>query len=216
MLFLVVFSLRWVVFWLLCCFLLLSYRSVSHGPYLHVSLESRDPVRYRASEGSSCPLEYQSIRQSVLIRFVYAQSQENQKRYFKAEKMTAATRLILPFQKSFSLISRLCLFMSLAALTSLLTTSGLAWAHPVTFLRVDDVVRPEEGVIDLDWHKQPVPCLACHTASLGHCSMPECQMRRDGEHTGWWPADDDVGYSCGEAGTHLEKKKGTGITVEHN
>lgn len=77
-----------------------------------------------------------------------------------------------------------------AALTSPLTSSGLAWAHPVTFPHVDGVVRPEEGVIDLDWHKQPLPCLACHTASLGHCSMPECQMRKDGEHTGaatcWW------------------------------
>ncbi len=43
------FFLKWVVFWLLCCFLLLSYRSVSAGPYLHVSLENRDPVRCRAS-----------------------------------------------------------------------------------------------------------------------------------------------------------------------
>lgn len=60
-----------------------------------------------------------------------------------------------------------------------------AWLEytPWPFPCVDDVVRPEEGVIDLDWHKQPGPCLACHTASLGHRSTPECQMRRDGDRT---------------------------------
>lgn len=34
------FFLKWVVFWLLCCFFPLSYRSVSCWLYLHVSLEN--------------------------------------------------------------------------------------------------------------------------------------------------------------------------------
>lgn len=89
----------------------------------------------------------------------------------------------------------------------LLGASGLAWVHPVTFLHIDDVVRPEEGVIDLDWHKQPVPCLACHTASLGHCSMPECQMRKGGEHTqGADPLMMMQATVLGEAWTHSDKK----------
>lgn len=127
------------------------------------------------------------------------------KKYFTLKEMTPASHLAFPLQKldnqvflltSQHAVSQGC---SLAALTSLLTSSSLAWVHPVTFVCVDDVVRPEEGVIDLDWHKQPVPCLACHTASLGHCSMPECQMRRDGEDTGWWPAGDDASYSLGQS-----------------
>lgn len=82
-----------------------------------------------------------------------------------------------------------------------------AWL--VTFLSVDDVVHPEEGVIDLDWHKQPVPCLACHTTSLGHCSMPECQMRKSWEHTGWWPAHNHVGHRFGaDWSTFGQKWKG--------
>lgn len=77
--------------------------------------------------------------------------------------MTTASHLTRPLQKVnmkyhfFLLISLLCLFKmalsqgcSLAMLTSLLATSALAWVHPMTFLCVDDVVRPEEGVIDLD------------------------------------------------------------------
>lgn len=148
---------------------------------------------------------------------MHTQSQENQKNISskKKKRPPLVTLFFLYKNEQWKNIFFSCVFFrwhsgsqgcSLSTLTSLLTTSGLAWVHLVTFLCADDVVRPEEGVIDLDWHKQPVPCLACHTASLGHCSMPECQMRRDGEHTGWWPAHHDAGHSFGKAGTHLDKK----------
>lgn len=45
--------------------------------------------------------------------------------------------------------------------------------------------------------------------------MPECQMRKDGEHTGWWPADDDAGYGSGKAGMRRDKNT-KGCTIEQN
>lgn len=78
--FLLFFFIGWVVFWLLCCFFPLFRRSASNGPYLHVSLENRNHVECRASEGLFYPQEYQSIKQKVLILFAQTQPQENKKK----------------------------------------------------------------------------------------------------------------------------------------